>query len=659
MVYAKKIILTAALALAAISTDLSAKITLPPFISDNMVLQHSATVELWGTAKAGAKVKVTPSWDGSAVRTRASEDGSWSVKLNTPGPGGPYSVSFSDGDGKPLKISNVLCGEVWLCGGQSNMEMPVGGSWGKVLGWKDELARAGEYGNIRLLRVERAVSPRPEESVAVADGAWTECSEWSLNEFSATAWFFGKYLSEQLGVPVGLVESCWGGTIIEAWTSAGTLGRMDRYKPTLDQMAELPQTREERAEAFNSKLAAWEKEMCAGDPKCASAFTPGSDTRGWTPGKAPGYLQNQGIEGMHGYFWMKKDVMIPESWAGHDLDLHLGYVDDNDFTYFNGECLGHTEGCIFLRNYKVPGRLVKAGLNSIAIRVMDTGGLSGITGEESLLSLGLPEGGSIPLAGEWLCSEISDIGDAPVFPVNMDVDPNLPSALYNSMIWPLRRLRIKGAIWYQGESNASDAARYKILMPAMIRDWRLLWGYDFPFYYAQIANYLEEQKGAERSEWAELREAQLQSLAVENTGMAVLIDIGEAGDIHPKNKPEVGRRLALNALALTYGRDVVYSGPLYDGYSIEGASLRIRFTHTDGGLKSADGGPLKGFWMAGLDGKFLPATAVIDGDTVVVSCPEVDNAVSVRYAWANNPPCNLVNGAGLPASPFRTDSWPR
>ena len=656
MVYAKKIILTAALALAAISTDLSAKITLPPFFSDNMVLQHSSEVKLWGKAESGAKVKVMPSWSRKTLKVTAGEDGSWSVILSTPSPGGPYNITVWDSS-QAVILKDVLCGEVWLCGGQSNMEMPVGGSWGKVNGWEKELAQASSHDSIRLLRVERNISPAPAEGLDIASGGWTKCTSESLDEFSATAWFYGKYLNEALGVPVGLVESCWGGTIIEAWMNAETLRGIERYRGILQQMASMPVEKADRLVAFESNLAGWEQDMRALDPAFPGQIVPGAGTGGWTVAQVPGYLQNQGIEGMHGFFWMKKDIVLDGSWAGKDLRLLAGKVDDNDFAYFNGELIGHTEGCILQREYTVPGSLVKAGVNTIALRVMDTGGLSGILGEDREICLELPGGQTLPLSGEWWCKECMDIGAAPLFPVNMDMDPNQPSCLYNSMIWPLRDMVFKGAIWYQGESNASDAAHYKDLMPAMIHDWRQLFGEGLPFYYAQIANYLEPQKGPERSEWAELREAQLQSLNVKGTGMAVLIDIGEAGDIHPKNKAEVGRRLALNALALTYGQDIEYSGPVYDGYSIEESAVRIRFKFAEGGLRSADGEDLKGFYIAGADHVFHPAQALIEGGTLLVSSPEVQNPVSVRYGWANNPPCNLIGATGLPASPFRTDSW--
>ena len=647
------------IALMAIASSASAKIELPELFSDNMVLQHSSDVKMWGTATPGAKVKVKTSWARKAVTAKAGSDGSWSVMLSTPAPGGPHSISISDG--QTLTLDNVLCGEVWLCGGQSNMEMPVGGSWGKVLGWEQELADAPRYDNIRLLKVKNTISSRPVREAEIEHGGWTVCDAQTLDNFSATAWFYGKNLSEELGVPVGLIESCWGGTIIEAWTSGKTLGTIPRFQPLMDEFASMPDSREERIAIFESNVLKWEQAMSAldyayKDGKAVWAM-PGEDLSGWQECMVPGYLQWQGLEGFHGYFWMRRDVDIPAGWAGKDLDLRLGTVDDDDCCFFNGAFIGHTEQCVVQRQYTLPGDLVHEGINTIAVRVRDTGGYSGIIGDDNNLYIALQGVEKIPLTGQWYCRETVSPGKVPAFPANIDDNPNNPTTLYNAMIWPLRDYRIRGAIWYQGESNASAAEDYKVYMPMMIRDWRQTWGYDFPFYYAQLANYGQPQTGPENSEWAELREAQLQSLSVKGTGMAVLIDIGEAFDIHPKNKPEAGRRLALNALALTYGKDVVYSGPLFDGYSIEGAAVRVRFRFAEGGLRTSDGQPPEGFYLAGPDRVFHKAQAVIDGQTVVVSCPEVDNAIAVRYAWANNPPCNLVGVTGLPASPFRTDSW--
>ena len=309
------------------------------------------------------------------------------------------------------------------------------------------------------------------------------------------------------------------------------------------------------------------------------------------------------------------------------------------------------------RRYTVPASLVRAGRVTIAVRVMDTGGLGGIFGDPKSMSLRTADGDVLPLAGTWKYHLGLGLGEAPELPVNTATEPNFPSFLYNAMIHPLVGYGIRGAIWYQGEANVARAAQYGDLLPLMIRDWRNRWGNDFPFYIVQLANYMKVQEGPEESEWAELREAQTKTLRLENTGMAVIIDIGDADDIHPKNKPEVGRRLALQALAKTYGRPVLCSGPVYAGCTLGNGEIRIRFSQTDGGLKTVDGGVVKGFCIAGGDHRFHMAEARIEGDEVIVRSPEVAYPVAVRYAWANNPVCNLTNGTGLPAGPFRTDDW--
>ena len=301
--------------------------------------------------------------------------------------------------------------------------------------------------------------------------------------------------------------------------------------------------------------------------------------------------------------------------------------------------------------------LVKAGKATVAVRVMDTGGKGGIFGDANSIALAKSDSEKLPLAGQWKYKVSMGLGDAPDMPVNTATEPNYPTFLFNAMIHPLVDYAIRGAIWYQGEANVARAAQYRDLLPLMIHDWRQHWGYAFPFYIVQLPNYMKAQEGPEESEWAELREAQKHALRLENTGLAVCIDVGHGDDLHPKNKPAVGRRLSLVARALTYGEQIPYSGPVYEGYRIEGNTIRIDFSHTDKGLKTSDGGPVRGFYIAGPDHKFHAAKAVIEGNTVVVSSDGVRFPVGVRYAWANNPVCNLSNGAGLPAGPFRTDDW--
>ena len=637
---------------------LQAKVILAPVFTDNMVLQQQASVTIWGTATPGKKVTVTTSWNGLSYSTTASrEDGGWSLKFDTPSFGGPYEITVADSR-KPLVLRNILIGDVWICSGQSNMEMKIGD---KVTGMQETLDRAKDYTNIRIFHVQNTTATLPTDVIPVRHGGWQMCDAETIWDFSAAAYYFGKELNEALDIPIGLIETCWGGTLAEAWTSGESLKKMPYFASRVDEAASLPLTMEAREEKFRKDIDRWREEVKGSDP----AFTGGRLIWGavdyqdsaWDVMDVPGFVQDVAIPNFSGYLWMRKTVDIPASWAGKELSLDLAMIDDNDFTYFNGVEVGHIEGCLAHRHYKVPASLVKAGKAVIAVRVMDTGGKGGIWGDKDRMFLALSESERIPLAGPWKYKVAMKLSEAPELPVNTAREANYPTFLYNAMIHPLLRVPIKGAIWYQGEANVSRSLQYQTLLPLMIQDWRKAWGIDFPFYIAQLANYQAVQTGPEESEWAELREAQLVTTRLENTGLAVLIDIGEADDIHPKNKAEVGRRLALNALALTYGKNIPYSGPIYSSYRIEGSSMRISFDYTDGGLCTPGGSALEGFYLAGADHVFHKAKAMIEGVSVVVSCPEVEFPTSVRYGWANNPVCNLYNGAGLPASPFRTDSW--
>ena len=635
-----------------------AKITLSNLFTDHMVLQQKSEVKIWGTATQKT-VSVTPSWNGITYNAPVAKDGTWSVKVSTPVAGGPYTVNFTEGRRKTaVTLKDVLIGEVWICTGQSNMEMRIGD---KVTGMDDELENASSLVNIRLLHIKNATAPSPRQTCAIINDGWKRCSAESLRDFSAAGYFFGKVLNEKLDVPVGLIETCWGGTVAEAWTDEESLRDMPDFINDLDYLKNYTDG-DDPAEFFERELVRWEDQMTRIDPGFENGkpvwAMPGYDDSSWIEAET-GYLQPQGIKDMNGYFWMRKTVKLPDSWAGKPLKAHLGNIDDYDFSYLNGVRIGHTESCIFHRDYPVPAGIAVKGLNTIAIRVMDTGGMSGIFGDEKSLCLEGPDGSKVPLTGTWkVRCAFKSTGMAPTFPVNLATNPNYPAVLYNAMINPLIDYKIQGAIWYQGESNTSKADQYKDLLPLMITGWRTKWGYDFPFYIAQIANFMELQRGPEDSDWARLREAQLETLRLDNTGLAVLIDIGEENDIHPKNKRDVGYRLALNALNGTYGMDTEYQGPLYDGYTLEKGTVRIRFTHTTGGIIAKGDAP-EGFYIAGADHVFHKATAVIDGDSIVVSSPEVRFPVAVRYAWANNPVCNIYNGFGLPASPFRTDTWPK
>lgn len=643
-----KCILFAALLM--LSGAISAKVVLPSMFSDNMVLQQQADAPIWGEAKPMKTVKVTTSWDGKTYETQADKEGKWKLSVRTPEAGGPYELTLTDG--QKLVLKNVMIGEVWICSGQSNMEMPLEG-WGKIMNYQKEVS-AADYPNIRLLHVEHVTSTQPESDIKVRDNGWQVCSPQTIPNFSATAYFFGREISEKQNVPVGLIHTSWGGTNVESWISGKVLQEMPDFSNVVEEVRAMPDKTAMKAEYLKT-LEAWNNRVdegfAAGKPVRAEVSL---DDSNWAKMKFPGMVEEQGLNGFDGLIWLRRTVDIPASWAGKKVQLILGTIDDNDITYWNGQEVGRTTGYTIQRNYTVPGKLVKAGQLSLAIRIVDTGGGCGMPNDLYLRSA---NGEQISLAGEWKYQVAADARKEGMPPKDMSENPNLPTSLYNAMIHPLVPYGIRGAIWYQGENNASRAYQYRELFPLVIENWRKDWGKDFPFYFVQLANFKPVSPEPVDSDWAELREAQTRTLSVANTGMAVIIDKGEANDIHPKDKQAVGHRLALIARAKTYGEQIPYSGPMYHSYEVDGDKIILSFDHTEGGLKSGDGKALQGFSIAGRDHKFHWAKAEIQGDKIVVSSPEVLYPVAVRYGWSDNPVCNLYNGAGLPASPFRTDDW--
>lgn len=641
------------------SAALSAQVKLSPIFSNNMVLQQQTQAPVWGESKPNKTVEITTSWNQKKYTVQSDAQGKWKTEVETPVAGGPYTVTISDG--KPVKLTNVLIGEVWICSGQSNMEMQVDG-WGKVTNYEQEKVEAQNYPNIRFLQVKKATSPVPMNEITATGNGWQVCSSMSVADFSAAGYFFGRDINKYQNVPVGLIDTSWGGTYIESWTSADALAAMPDMQKNLDVLKDIPVSKEDREKKFHSDVEVWKKDIEKIDKgfvngKAAWAAT-GFEDSAWKTMKVPGLMQDQGLKGFNGIVWFRKTIDIPAAWAGKELTLNVGVIDDNDFTYFNGVQVGHTEGWMTSRSYKIPKELVKKGPAVISVRVMDTGGTGGINGSPESISIQRSKSDAVPMAGDWKYQVSLNVKEIPQMPVNIANEPNVHSFLFNAMLNPLIPYSIKGAIWYQGESNAGQAYQYRELMPLMITDWRNRWGYDFPFYMVQLASFTAQQKTPVESGWAELREAQTQTaLHLKNTGMAVIIDAGEEFDIHPKNKQTVGKRLALAARAQTYGEKIPYSGPMYDTYQIEGNKIRIYFKHTDGGLKTKNNEALKGFTIAGTDHKFHWADAVIEGNTIVVSSPEVALPISVRYAWADYPIYNLYNGADLPANPFRTDDW--
>jgi len=637
-----------------------AEVRLPAIISDNMVLQRGTKVRIWGNAKPGERVIVT--FQNKSSRTSADAQGHWQTFIGPLNTSAPAELTIK-GDNL-LTVKNVIVGDVWLCSGQSNMEWPLA----NTIGAAETLAQAN-YPEIRMFRVEHHTSAEPLTDL---EGRWVITTPDEAAHFSAVGYFFGKELHHRLKVPIGLINSSWGGTPAEAWTSHEALVASPELKPILDRYEKSLNMLPQAQEAYARAIAEWEEKNLYIDSgnkgEALNYADPATSTADWSKMDLPQQFETAGLL-IDGAVWFRRVLDLPESWTGKELVLNLTPIDDQDVTYFNGTRVGSIgretpNSYMVPRKYVVPGSLVHGGRNVIAVRVFDSAGEGGFSrgGTMSIAPKDAAESEVISLRGSWdykvelaLEPKHPDWGSRPEA-VGVS-NQNNPSVLYNAMIAPLLPFAIRGAIWYQGESNAGRAYQYRTLFPIMIRNWRTAWGHDFPFYFVQLANWHANKAEPDESDWAELREAQSMTLRQPQTGMAVTIDIGDANDIHPRNKLDVGRRLAAWALAGTYGQKVIPSGPLFDGYKIEGDKIRISLRHSTG-LKTSDDGPPKGFAIAGEDRRFVWADARIVGNVVIVSSPKVLKPVAVRYGWADNPIANLYNSAGLPASPFRTDDWP-
>src|SRR5581483_10695621 len=588
-----------------------ADVRLPALVGDNMVIQQNVPARVWGWAAPGEQVTVTLA--GKSAKTKADAQGKWEVRLGPFKAGGPHEMRIEGKNAVVLK--NVLVGEVWIGSGQSNMEWPLQ----NAAHGGDEVARAN-HPEIHLFTVTKATSLEPRDDVR---GRWVVCTPENAATFSAVAYFFGRELNEKLKVPVGLIHSSWGGTPAEAWTSRAALAAIPELRPMAEALDRAAVNLPEARHAYEAAQAKWEQEHFLQDPgnRGLDLGYAGADfsEAGWQTMRLPQFWETAGLV-IDGAVWFRKSVDLPASWEGHDLTLSLGPVDDFDVTYFNGTKVGATGSetpnfYMVPRKYTVPGALVRAGRNVIAVRAFDHYGQGGFGGGASDMTLSAAGAPAISLAGDWLYNvEMSveplkvDFSTQPIAPPGVG-NPNTPTVLYNAMLAPLVPYTIRGAIWYQGESNADRARQYRMLFPLMIRDWRAAWGEgNFPFLFVQLANFQARKAEPGESNWAELREAQSITLSEPATGMAVIIDIGEAGDIHPRNKQDVGHRLALWALAKTYGQKDEFSGPLFESMAIEGNKIRVRFTHAEG-LRSSDGKPVQGFAIAGADGKFVWADA--------------------------------------------------
>lgn len=615
-----------------------------------MVLQRNAECKIWGWAGKGEKVTV--SFRDAVRTTKAGTDGKWMVVLPAMQEGGPWQMKISGTN--TIDLENILVGDVWVCSGQSNME------WNLASTNNAEAEIAGaKYPEIRLFHVPHNIQFTPAEDIQ--QGEWKVCSPETVSRFSAVAYLFGRYIHNETGVPVGLLFTAWGGTVVETWISAGSIRQVGEFTARVDNLRNF-NAEEEMARRKAALMALVEKYGGStpgmADGK-ASWSAPDLDETDWGTMELPELWEQAGLEGLDGVVWFRKSFELTQAHATEGIKLELGPIDDSDMTWVNGHKVGEmTQSYNIPRIYQVPAEYLKTGKNIITVRIEDTGGGGGLYGKPEQMKITSGEF-SASLTGVWKY-RIST--DDLVLDLQNVVEPNSnPSLLYNGMIQPFINFSVRGAIWYQGESNAGRAYQYRTLFPLLINDWRQQWNNpDLAFFFVQLANFMAPADLPGESEWAELREAQSMTLSLPLTGMAVIIDIGEADNIHPGNKQDVGKRLALSALKVSYGKDIVCSGPVYKNMVIKESEIILSFDHIGSGLKALDKyGYLKGFAVAGADRKFHWAKAFIKDNQVIVFAEEVKQPVAVRYAWADNPDdANLYNEEELPASPFRTDDWP-
>ena len=607
---------------------------LHPLFSENAVLQRDRPLSIWGWARSEADVTVK--FGGGTRTLRAADDGYWSVPIRPRAAGGPYTLEVSSA-GETQTRRNLMFGDVWLCSGQSNMEFAL--SRGNNAAAEIE---AANFPQIRLLTVPRAIRSQPIDNF---EANWKVCSPQTVGDFSAVGYFFGRKLNQDLKIPIGLIDSSWGGTPAQAWTSRPALQTMGDFDKALAAMDDSIGN----SASMATKMAAWWQSDAGTKARWDKTET---DDSTWKVVAQPGQWETTGYADFDGVMWLRREVNVPANWVGRDLKLSLGAIDDNDTTYWNGEEIGATEGYNKPRVYPVARGRVKAGRNVVAIRVLDSGSGGGLTGPADAMALS-DGNATLSVAGDWKMNVGAALAQMPALP-QANINQNSPTTLYNGMIAPLLPGQIKGAIWYQGEANSGNPTQYRTLLPTMIRDWRGRFGAPMPFYIVQLANFRAQDDEPGAGGWAGLREAQsLTAKTVPDTGIAVTIDIGEQGDIHPKNKQDVGLRLALSALAQTYGQNIRYSGPTLRDTKVVGNALQL-------GFDNADNLTLKGeenrvFAIAGADKNFSWATPQIAGNTITLRSDEVKSPVYARFGWSDNPRAALYNGAGLPASPFRTD----
>jgi sialate O-acetylesterase len=628
-----------------ISSSAFGQVKLPKLIGDGMVLQRDAHVRIWGWASEGEKITIR--FIDSTYHTSVNKSGEWEVMLSNLKAGGPYVMRIDASNS--ITINDIVVGDVWVCSGQSNMQLALG--WlGPI--YKDEIDKA-EYPFIRQFLVPWGANFNGRENDFKA-GSWQRANPKDVRNFTAVGYFFAKKLYEAYKVPVGLINATLGGSSTEAWISEESIKAFPKYWEDVQRFKN-PGVLERITKQDNERVGNWNMVVRQHDEGYKNSqltwVDPKLNTADWDTMRVPGYWAATGLGPVHGVVWFRREFTIPAVMVGKPALLRLGRIVDVDSVFVNGRFVGTTGSQYAPRMYRIPADLLREGENTIVIRVINyirNGGF--VPGKQYDIVAGDIR---LDLQGQWRyrLGAIAEPLEDRLF------TGKIPTGLFNSMIGPMLPYRIKGVLWYQGESNTSRAFEHYDLFKLLITDWRQNWHQgDFPFVYAQLPNFVEVNIETTHYDWALFRESQLKALSIPGTGMAVGIDIGEWNDIHPVNKKDLGCRLALATQKVGYGEEqIVYSGPIYSSMTTKGNKILLTFSNVGSGLIAKESTKLKCFEVCGMDDRFYPAEAEIVRDTVIVWSHEVSAPVAVRYAWANNPEgANLYNKEGLPASPFRT-----
>jgi sialate O-acetylesterase len=633
-----------------------AQVRLPQLISDGMVLQRDTKLKIWGWASPGEKVRIN--FDHKNYRATTGAYGKWRLTLASTRAGGPYTMKISASN--QLVLHDVWVGDTWFCSGQSNMVLNMERAKEK---YPEEIA-AANFPQIHNFFVP-TVSDISKLHEDFPHGTWVAADPQHVLTFGAASYFFARALYNKYHVPIGIINSSVGGTPIQAWISEDGIKEIPQYIFRLDQLKDTaylnrisrPPVMRNASEAAFSEARDSKRTIDKGLTGPQTWYDESYIPVGWHPYWLPGYWADQGIRGLNGVVWFRKEIDVPASMLGKLAKLFMGRIVDADILYVNGVQSGATTYQYPPRRYELPANLLRQGKNTIVVRVVNAVGKGGFVPDKPYFLEAGDE--RIDLRGAWqykvgqVFEPSQRSGGGGGFSAQ-----NEPTGLYNTMVASAIDYTIKGFVWYQGEANAGKPGEYGQLLTALITDWRKKWAEgELPFLYAQLPNFMETQYSPSESQWAELREQQLETLSVPNTGMAVTIDLGEWNDIHPLDKKDVGERLALPAERLAYGdSSVISSGPVYSSAKVEGNKIRISFLSVGSGLMAKGDEGLGQFAIAGADKKYVWAHAAIEGEQVVVWSDELSQPLYVRYAWADNPDgANLYNKKGLPASPFTTD----